>query len=130
MYSLIYSRSECVKRSCSREINHSVIAFWLSPGHELHLSCSHFGTLALSTVIPFPYIQRYDAILLILLAVQYLMFRTGLETLDEIKVICVFHVIGLLLEIYKVHMGSWSYRSPHIAKYLAFRCTADLCTQV
>ena len=37
------------------------------------------------------------------------MYRTGLESCDEIKVICVFHLIGLGLELYKVHMGSWGY---------------------
>lgn len=89
-------------------------------GYHQAMSCifpvAIFGTLALSSVIPFPYIHRYDAILLILLAVQYLMFRSGLETWDEIKVICVFHLIGLLLEIYKVHMGSWSYPEPAYSK--------------
>jgi uncharacterized membrane protein YoaT (DUF817 family) len=89
-------------------------------GYHQAMSCifpvAIFGTLALSTVIPFPYIPRYDAILLILLAVQYFMFRSRLETLDEIKVICVFHLIGLMLEIYKVHMGSWSYPEPAYSK--------------
>ncbi len=40
---------------------------------------------------------------------QWVMYKTGLETKDELKVITVFHLIGLLLEIYKVHFGSWSY---------------------
>ncbi len=40
---------------------------------------------------------------------QWIMYKTGLETKDELKVITVFHLIGLLLEIYKVHFGSWSY---------------------
>jgi uncharacterized membrane protein YoaT (DUF817 family) len=38
-----------------------------------------------------------------------LMFHYKLETFDEIKVISMFHIIGLLLEIFKVHMGSWAY---------------------
>ena len=37
------------------------------------------------------------------------MLATRLETWDEFKVICLFHVIGLALELYKVHMGSWAY---------------------
>ncbi|WP_160037721.1 MULTISPECIES: DUF817 domain-containing protein [Paenibacillus] len=68
-----------------------------------------FGTLAISKWLNVPFIYRYDLILLVLIAVQYLMYRSGLETLDEIKVICVFHIIGLALELYKVQMGSWSY---------------------
>lgn len=37
------------------------------------------------------------------------MYRFGLETKDEIKVICLFHIIGLVLELYKVNFNSWSY---------------------
>lgn len=89
-------------------------------GYHQAMSCifpvAIFGTLALSTLIDIPFIHRYDVILLILLTVQYLMYRTGLETMDEIKVICVFHIIGLLLEIYKIRMGSWAYPEPGFTK--------------
>lgn len=68
-----------------------------------------FLTLAASKVIHIPYLPRYDFILLVCVIVQYLMVRLKLETIDELKVICVFHIIGLALELYKVHMGSWSY---------------------
>ncbi|WP_219839208.1 DUF817 domain-containing protein [Paenibacillus sp. R14(2021)] len=77
-----------------------------------------FGTLALSNLIEVPIIYRYDVVLLILLAVQYFMYRGGLETYDELKVIGMFHVIGLLLEIYKVRMGSWAYPEPGLTKLL------------
>lgn len=91
-------------------------------GYHQAMSCifpvAIFGTLALSSVLEVPFINRYDAILIILLIVQYLMYRSGLETLDEIKVICIFHCIGLLLEIYKVRMGSWSYPEPGVTKLL------------
>ncbi|GIO46973.1 DUF817 domain-containing protein [Paenibacillus azoreducens] len=82
-------------------------------GYQQAMSCifpvTIFGTLAISKWLNVPFIYRYDLILLVLIAVQYLMYRSGLETLDEIKVICVFHIIGLALELYKVQMGSWSY---------------------
>src|SRR6185436_1689565 len=32
-----------------------------------------------------------------------------METVDELKVICLFHLLGTTMEIFKVHMGSWSY---------------------
>ncbi|MDZ4551831.1 DUF817 family protein, partial [Bacillus cereus] len=54
-------------------------------------------------------LYRYDFILIACLLMQWIMYKTGLETKDELKVITVFHLIGLLLEIYKVHFGSWSY---------------------
>lgn len=31
------------------------------------------------------------------------------EMFDEVKVIVVFYLIGLVLEFYKVYMGLWSY---------------------
>lgn len=63
-----------------------------------------------------PYIHRYDLILAGCILVQYLMVRLRLESLDELKVICVFHIIGLCLELYKVHMGSWAYPEPAWSK--------------
>ena len=61
---------------------------------------------------------------------QWVMYKTGLETKDELKVITVFHLIGLLLEIYKVHFGSWSYPEEAYSKVLEFHFTAALCMQV
>ena len=68
-----------------------------------------FGALALSQLINIPFLPRYDFILLICIAAQVFMIISKLETFDEFKVICLFHIIGLALEIFKVHMGSWSY---------------------
>ncbi len=91
-------------------------------GYQQAMSCifpvAIFGTLAVSKWIDVPFIHRYDLILLVLIIVQYLMYRSRLETLEEIKVICVFHIIGLMLELYKVHMGSWSYPEPGYTKWL------------
>ncbi len=68
-----------------------------------------FTALALSKVVSIPFLPRYDVILLLCLMAQLLMLMLRLETLTELRVICLFHVIGIGLEIYKVHMGSWSY---------------------
>lgn len=67
-----------------------------------------FLMLALSQVLPLP-VARYDFLLLACLAMQALMLATGLETRDELKVITLFHLLGLGLELFKVHVGSWSY---------------------
>lgn len=68
-----------------------------------------FLTLAASKLLHIPFLPRYDFILLVCVLAQVLMLVFKLETWDEFKVICMFHIIGLLLELYKVHMGSWSY---------------------
>lgn len=54
-------------------------------------------------------IARYDMLLIICVVVQIIMYKTGLETRDEVYVITLFHLIGLVLELHKVHRGSWSY---------------------
>lgn len=68
-----------------------------------------FAALAFSKYVDNPFLPRYDLILIICIAAQVFMLVSKLETIDEFKVICLFHVIGLALELYKVHMGSWSY---------------------
>lgn len=82
-------------------------------GWQQALSCLFpvviFSSLAITKMIPVPWLPRYDLLLLIFLLMQWWMLRSGLETRDELKVITLFHLIGLALEIFKVHMGSWSY---------------------
>ncbi|UNK19055.1 DUF817 domain-containing protein [Paenibacillus sp. N3/727] len=82
-------------------------------GIQQALSCIFpviiFAALGVTKMVEVPGIHRYDLILIICLLAQVGMVAAKLETFDELKVICVFHVIGLMLELYKVHMGSWSY---------------------
>ena len=56
-------------------------------------------------------VPRYDALLVFALAVQAWMLWTKLETFDELKAICLFHVLGFALEVFKTSSGiqSWSY---------------------
>lgn len=76
-----------------------------------------FAALALSKFIDIPYLPRYDFILLVCILAQVFMLASKLETRDELKVICVFHAIGLCLELYKVHMGSWAYPEEAYSKF-------------
>jgi uncharacterized membrane protein YoaT (DUF817 family) len=73
----------------------------------LMLGASHF--------LPLP-IARYDFMLLVCLLMQGLMLMSGLESIDELKVIGVFHLLGLGLELFKTHSGSWSYPEEAIFK--------------
>lgn len=75
-----------------------------------------FVSLAVTQQFPLPWLPRYDWLLLICLAMQAWMLLAGLETRDELKVITVFHLIGLALELFKVHMGSWAYPGEGWAK--------------
>lgn len=75
-----------------------------------------FAALALSKYVTIPGVARYDFLLLLCLIFQVIMVKSGLETKDELKVITVFHLIGLALELFKVHMGSWGYPEGAISK--------------
>jgi uncharacterized membrane protein YoaT (DUF817 family) len=75
-----------------------------------------FLSLAVTQVVHIPGLQRYDAILLLCILIQAMMLLTRLETFDELKVICLFHVFGLMLEIFKVQHGCWAYPEPALTK--------------
>ncbi|GGD04848.1 DUF817 domain-containing protein [Pontibacillus salipaludis] len=91
-------------------------------GWEQALSCLFpvviFASLAITQVVSLPFLPRYDWLLIIFLFMQWWMVRSGLETSDELKVITLFHLIGLTLELFKVHMGSWSYPEVGYTKVL------------
>lgn len=74
-----------------------------------------FALLGSSRVIDLP-LARYDFLLLGCLTVQVLMLVTKLETLDELKVVGVFHLLGLAMELFKTQMGSWSYPEDAFSK--------------
>lgn len=56
-------------------------------------------------------IPRYDVLLIVALAIQVWMVWARLETFDELKAICLFHVVGFALEVFKTSSGikSWAY---------------------
>ena len=60
-----------------------------------------FLTFAITKQLCVPGLHRYDLILVICLIVQIILYKTGLETKDELKVIAVFHLAGLCLEQYR-----------------------------
>lgn len=75
-----------------------------------------FGSLYLTKYISFSKFQRYDVLLLACLIMQILMLVLRLENKNDLLVICIFHLIGLGLEIFKVSQGSWSYPEPGLIR--------------
>ena len=61
-------------------------------------------------------VARYDALFLAALTLQVLLLSLRLETLREAKVILLFHVVGTLMELFKTHVGSWSYPEPNLIR--------------
>lgn len=56
-------------------------------------------------------IPRYDFLLILAVLFQAAMVWKKLETTDELKAICIFHVVGFVMELFKTSsaIGSWSY---------------------
>lgn len=56
-------------------------------------------------------IPRYDVLLILALLIQAWMLWRKPETLDELKAICLFHLVGFALEVFKTSgsIQSWSY---------------------
>lgn len=77
-----------------------------------------FVILGTTLVLDLPLLARYDWLLIFCLLMQFVMVKTGLESMDELKVITVFHLIGLLMEMFKVNMGSWSYPEEGLFKIM------------
>lgn len=61
-------------------------------------------------------IARYDALLAYALSLQILFLVFRLETVGEAKVILLFHLTGTVMEIFKLHMGSWDYPGAGLIK--------------
>lgn len=91
-----------------------LLEFW-SFGIKQARACifagSFFVILFASKHIPLGPLPRYDFIFLAAIALQVALVASKIESLDELKVICVFHFIGVALELFKTdpRIGEWSY---------------------
>jgi len=74
-----------------------------------------FGALLLATMVvahlTLPADSRNDVLTLAAAVIQVAMLVFGLETVRELRVVLVFHVVGTAMEVFKTHVGSWEYGS-------------------
>jgi uncharacterized membrane protein YoaT (DUF817 family) len=61
-------------------------------------------------------LARYDFLTLTALAIQLVLLATRLESIEEAKVILLFHVVGTAMELFKTSMGSWEYPEPSLLR--------------
>jgi uncharacterized membrane protein YoaT (DUF817 family) len=73
-----------------------------------------FVGLGLVRLVPLP-IDPADALLIWCLGVTLVLWLLRWETGREVGVIFGFHLVGLVLELYKVRQGSWSYPDTGLA---------------
>ncbi|HJV23172.1 MAG TPA: DUF817 domain-containing protein [Holophagaceae bacterium] len=87
------------------------LTFGLKEARACVFAGGFFVILVLSRLVQVPGLPRYDFILLCTLGLQVLLLGLKVETWDEVKTLSLFHVAGLLLELFKTHpaIHSWAY---------------------
>ena len=88
----------------------------------LELKCLVFplailAALATTERFPVPGVARYDAMLVFCLLVQWALVHRGMETLSELRAVCLFHLLGLALEIQRTSVGAWTYPAPGLLRF-------------
>ncbi len=63
-------------------------------------------------------LARYDFLFLGMIAVQATLLASRLETVDEAKVILIYHIVGTVMEIFKTSVGSWIYPELNVFRIL------------
>jgi uncharacterized membrane protein YoaT (DUF817 family) len=106
-----------------QKVQFAVIDAWFFFIKELKsviFAGSFLGLLFVSNYVSIPGLYRYDFLFIGAVLIQILLLVFKLETKDEAKNIILFHLIGLVLEIYKTHpsVGSWSYPEAGFFKIL------------
>lgn len=111
---LLERRPEPRWRAALREL----VAFAWHEAWSCLFAIAIFAALVATRRLDLGWLPRYDAMLVLCLALQWLLWRLRVETADEVRVICLFHLLGLALEIWKVQLGSWAYPGPGWTKVL------------
>jgi len=105
-------------RLAARMQHHRISAFlyeFLRFGVKQAWACLFGGAmvvLIVATHYAYPkdaFLSRYDFLFIAALTIQCLMLGFRLETLDEAKVILIYHIIGTAMEVFKTGAGSWVY---------------------
>jgi len=90
------------------------IIFGLKQARACVFAGSFLALLVVSSYVSVPGLVRADVLFIGAVLIQAVLIWTKLETVDEAKVIVLFHIIGLALELFKTHpsVGSWTYPEP------------------
>lgn len=95
-----------------------LVVFALKQARSCIFAGSFFVLLFISKYLPLGPVHRYDFLFLASIGIQVVLYYTKIETKDEIKTIALFHVLGLILEMFKTdpRIGSWAYPEPAFFK--------------
>ena len=88
---------------------------------KLQFSAAIFGIVLLALIMgtsaiwqeSWP-VYRYDVLFIAVLLMQAMLIGFRLETWSEARVIFAFHIVGVIMEIFKTSVGSWVYPEPSV----------------
>lgn len=92
----------------ARQVVRALWSFVWVQVQSLVFALSLFAMIAFTAVVELP-VPRYDALLAAGIVLTLVLWWGGWESTREVGVITAFHILGLVMEIFKVHHGSWSY---------------------
>lgn len=97
-------------RSSARDLLVELVVFGLKQARACLFPGLFIGILLVSNYVTFG-MARYDFIFVGAVLVQVVLVVAKIETRDEVLTLCAFHVLGIVLELFKTHpaIGSWSY---------------------
>lgn len=109
------ARRERIRQRLVRGAWSTALFEFLSFGIKQGWACIFGGlllALMLSTHLYYPedvWLSRYDFLVIAAVLIQVVLIATGLESLEEARVILAFHIVGTIMELFKTHAGSWVY---------------------
>ena len=109
------ARRERIRQRLVRGAWSTALFEFLSFGIKQGWACIFGGlllALMLCTRLYYPedvWLGRYDFLVIAAVLIQIVLIATGLESLEEARVILAFHIVGTIMELFKTHAGSWVY---------------------
>lgn len=61
-------------------------------------------------------ISRYDFLFIYAIGIQVLLVALKLESWEEVRVIFLFHIVGTAMEVFKTHVGAWTYPEDNLIR--------------
>lgn len=108
---MVLTRNQRILERLSRYPGGKLWVFIVQQGWAALFGGLMLGGLILTNYVTLPWLSRYDWLFVWAIVIQIFMLITKLEKPHEVLTILVFHLTGLLMELFKTSdgIGSWSY---------------------
>ena len=98
-------------RASARSLLAELFVFGFRQARACLFPAIFISILLLSNYVPLFGLARYDYIFIGAVLAQVALVALKIETRDEVLTLCAFHLLGIVLEVFKTNpaIGSWSY---------------------